>query len=421
MCPYNTYLEPDCRRSENIVYGGSIYDSKNIMDSYFLRKVDTGYDNVTTADCYKCNYAYFSSNCIDCDFIYDCRNCQNCFGCVNLRNKNYCWFNEQLSKEEYQKRKANLNLGSRLKNNEYKNKFWNFVRDNPLRAVRIHQSDNVTGNDIKRSKNCQNVFQTEDSENVRYASFVVMRIKDSMDIGFSGRAERNYEALNTSSNSSNIKFSYSAKESNDSEFLMNCNNCSNCFGCIGLKNASYCILNKQYEPKEYWSKIDKIKTKMLQDDEYGEFFPMSFAPVAYNSSLANIIYPMTEVEAKKRGLYWQSETDIDTKNLKTIEIKELPDDIKDVTDDICNLAIIGEISRKPFRLIKREIDFYKQNKIPLPTDTPYQRIINRFKILNNFRIFQEVCFACGDQIESSYKTSDGYKPYCEKCFQKEIL
>jgi hypothetical protein len=409
------------RRSENIMYSGSIYDSKNIMDSYFLRKVDTAYDNVSTADCYKCNYAYFSSNCIDCDFIYDCRNCQNCFGCVNLRNKNYCWFNEQLTKEEYQKRKMNLNLGSRSKNDEFKAKFWVFVKNNPLRAVRIYQSENSTGNDIKRSKNCQNVFQTEDSENVRHASFVVMKIKDSMDVGFCGRSERNYEALNTSSNSSNVKFSYSSKESSDSEFLLNCNNCTNCFGCIGLKNVSYCILNKQYKVEEYWKKVDEIKTEMLQDDEYGEFFPMSFAPVAYNSSLANIIYPMSESEVKERGLYWQTEIDVDTKNLKTIEVKDLPDDIKDVTNDICNLAIIGEVSKKPFRLTQREIDFYKQNQIPLPIDTPHQRIINRFKMLNNFRIFQETCFSCGKKIESSYKTSDGYKPYCEQCYNKEIL
>ncbi|MFA5936993.1 MAG: hypothetical protein WC822_03900 [Candidatus Paceibacterota bacterium] len=417
----NCYYVFGGRRSEDIMYSSSIYDSKHILDSYFLRKVDIGYNNISNSDCYKCFNAFFSSNCIDCHFIYDCRNCQNCFGCVNLRNKNYCYFNKQLIKEEYLKKIEEINLGSRLENDRYNNLFWEFIKSNPIRAIRIFQSENVSGNDIKRSKNCKNVFQTEDSENVRYSSFVIFLVKDSMDTGFSGRAERNYEDQNVSANSFNVKFSFSVKESTNSDFLISCSNCHNCFGCIGLKNVSYCIFNKQYEQKEYWEKVDQIKTKMLQGNEYGEFFPMSFSPYAYNSSLANIIYPMTEEEAKNRGLYWQEDIDVDIKNLKTIQAIELPDNIENVTEEICKLVIIGKVSKKPFKITARELEFYKRYKIPLPTDTPYQRIIERFKILNNFKIFREVCDSCGKQIESVYKKSDGYRPYCEQCYQKEIL
>lgn len=408
------------RRSEDILFSSSIYDSKHIVDSYFLRRVDIGYNNISNSDCFKCFYAYFSQNCIECDFVYDCRNCQNCFGCVNLRNKNYCWFNEQLSKDEYKKRREKINLGSLKINKEYQNKFWDFVKENPIRATRVFQSRNVSGNDIKKSINCENVFQIEDSENVRHSSFAIMEAKDSMDIGFSGADERVYESQNTS-NSSDVKFSYAVKTSSSSEFLIYCNNCQNCFGCIGLKNASYCIFNKKYEIEEYWEKLDEIKFRMLQNKEYGEFFPMYFSSYAYNSTLANIIYPMKEMEAKDKGLYWQSDIEVDTKNLKTIFVNELPDDISEITDEICNLAIIGDISKKPFKIIARELEFYKRNKIPLPIDTPYMRIIDRFKVLDNFKIYKEVCFACGKQIESSHKTSDGYKPFCEQCFQKEVL
>lgn len=408
------------RRSENILFSTSIYDSKNIVDSYFLRRVDYAYDNIGTSDSYKCKYTYFSSNCIECDFIYDCRNCQNCFGCVNLRNKNYYIFNEKFTQEEYTKKRNEINLGSRKTKDEYQTKFWDFIKTNPIRAARVFNSQNVFGNDIKNSKNCSDVFQTEDSENVRHSAFVVFKVKDSMDVGFSGRAQGNYEAQNVSANSSNVKFSFAVKESTNCEFMINCQNCSECFGCIGLKNASYSILNKKYNPKEYYEILDNIKIKMLLHEEYGEFFPMSFAPYAYNSSMANIIYPMTEEETKKRGLFWQPNIDVDIKNLKSIETQELPDNISDVDYKICDSAIVGEKSGKPFRLIKREIDYYKQNKIALPTDTPYQRMIDRFKILNNFKIFKETCDSCNKQIESAYKKSDGYKPYCESCYQQEI-
>jgi len=148
---------------------------------------------------------------------------------------------------------------------------------------------------------------------------------------------------------------------------------------------------------------------------------MSFAPYAYNSSMANIIYPMTEEEAKGRGLFWQPDTDVDTKNLKSIEARELPDNISDADYEICDLAIIGEKSGKPFKIIKREIDYYKQNGIALPSDTPHQRMLDRFKILNNFKVFKETCDLCNKQIESAYKKSDGFKPYCEECYKNNIL
>lgn len=410
------------RRSEDVMYSSSIYDSRHIVSSYFTRKDDLAFENIITDGCYKNLYAYFSSSCVECDFIIDCRNCQNCFGCVNLRNKSYCWFNEQLSREEYLKKREEIDLGSQKVNREYQTKFWNFVKTNPIRATRILKSENCIGNDIKESKNLYNVCQADNCENVRHSAFAVMSLKDSMDVNHTGgNSEKLYYCQNAGTKSSNIKFSFSVKESLDCEYMFFCNNCQNCFGCAGLKNASFCIFNKKYEPKEYWKLVDKIKIKMLEEGIYGEFFPMSFSPIAYNSSFSQIIYPMTEDEAKNRGLFWQPDIDVDITNLKTIKASDMPDNISEATEKICDLVIIGEKSGKPFRLIKREIDFYKQNKIPLPVDTPYQRMLERFKILNNFKIVSENCDKCNKQIESAYKKADGFRPYCEDCFRAEII
>ena len=181
------------------------------------------------------------------------------------------------------------------------------------------------------------------------------------------------------------------------------------------------IFNKKYTPEEYFKKVDEIKVSMLLDGSYGEYFSMTFSPCAYNGTMASFIYPLTESEAKERGIFWQIETNVDTRDLKSIDVSELPDNISDVTDELCNLAIIGAVSKKPFKLNQREIKFYKQNNIALPSDTPYSRIIDRYKILNNFQVFEEMCDACGRQIESAYKKLDGFKPYCEDCYRKEIL
>jgi len=416
----NCYYVFGAWNSENVLYSTSIFvDCRNIVDSYYLRTSDTVYENVTSGNCFKCTYVNFSTDCIESDFLYDCRNCQNCFGCVNLRNKKYCWFNEQLTKEEYQKRRAEVDLGSRKIAAEYKKKFWDFIKQNPIRSSRIFHSDNVTGNDIKEAKNCYEAYQVEHSEHNRY---VLMSnfLKDSMDVSFAGYAERLYDTQNVGMHSANVKFSFACKEVTDSEYAMSCNNCSNLFGCIGLKNTSYAIFNTVYEPTEYFEKLDAIKTEMLKRDEYGEFFPMVYAPYPYNSSFAQIIYPMGKEEVLSRGLFWQDDIETDTKNIKTISANELPDSITEVTDEICKTAVIGERSQKPFRFVPQEIEFYKNNRIALPSETPYQRIMDRFSIMNNLRVEQDACVRCGKEVYSGYSSKNGYKPYCAECFRAEF-
>jgi|JI8StandDraft_1071087.scaffolds.fasta_scaffold17811_2 hypothetical protein len=409
------------RRNEDIMYGSSIYDSLHVVDAYYIRYIDVGYEHVGTHQCSKCFFSYFSSNCIECEFIFDCRNCQNCFGCTNLRNKNYCWFNEQLTKEEYQRRRAEVDLGSQKVKQEFQKKFWDFVRSQPVRATRQLQSEDVSGTDIRSSKNCHHVSQVESSENIKHCHFAIAGMVNSMDMGFGGKAENIYDCQNTGTSSMNVRFSFAVKEAIDSDYLLSCSNCINCFGCIGLKNASYMIFNKQYSEEEYWTKLDEVKSAMLARGEYGEFFPMHFSCYAYNSSLAQFLFPLSKEDAAKWGVYFQDETDVDMSALTSIHSSELPDNIQDFTADMCKLAIVGESSGKPFRVTERELEFYKRYNIALPLDTPYERIARRFTILNNFRLVPDHCVSCGVAIESGFPSTDGWRPYCETCYQKEIL
>lgn len=403
--------------SEDIQYGASIFDTKNTMDSYHTRHVTGGYEDVMLMDSYKVRFGYFSSDCVDCDFIFDCRNCSNCFGCVNLRNKQYCWFNEQLTKEEYLKRKKELDLGSRKVLEECQKTFWQFVKDNPIRAIRTNSVKDVSGNDIDESKNCHGCFQVEKSENVSFGQ-MLSGIKDSMDVYFGGKAEKLYETQNVGVNSSDVKFSYAVKDSRDLEYSMSCNNCSNCFGCVGLKNISYAIFNKVYEPEEYFACLDEIKTEMLARGEYGEFFPMSLAPYPYNSSFANVTHPIDSEEAHRRGLYWQDDTDPDTSGLAFAET--VPDNIRDVSDDIIKKALTSSVSGQPFRITSRELSFYRTHGLPLPVETPKERIVRRFGYMSDFKIYKESCAKCGAQIDSAYRAEDGYIPYCQACFQNDF-
>ena len=87
--------------NENCSYGTAIWTSKDSMDVYNLRSSELCFECI---DCFGCNRLMYSRECNACSssaFLLNCKNCTDCFGCVNLRNKNYCYFNEQLTKEEY--------------------------------------------------------------------------------------------------------------------------------------------------------------------------------------------------------------------------------------------------------------------------------------------------------------------------------
>ena len=85
---------------------------------------------------------------------------------------------------------------------------------------------------------------------------------------------------------------------------------------------------------------------------------------------------------------------------------------------ILNYAIVCEISKRPFRLIKQEIDFYIKHDLPLPTKHPDIRHKERF--LKNDPIIMNLvcCDECGTEMLSVHKKWLWKKILCEKCYYK---
>ena len=111
------------------------------------------YESIDSLKCYDCAFIQNCRNCSNCWFCYDCIGSKDCFGSVNLRSKQHCWFNEQLTKEEYQKRLTDFQSGSYSSLEEMKRKFVEF------RKSQIHKSsyntnvENVIGDRVTNSKN----------------------------------------------------------------------------------------------------------------------------------------------------------------------------------------------------------------------------------------------------------------------------
>ncbi|OGF51404.1 hypothetical protein A3I27_00195 [Candidatus Giovannonibacteria bacterium RIFCSPLOWO2_02_FULL_43_11b] len=411
-------------RSENILYGNWPIFARDSIDVLIAFQSELCYEIVSSFGNYNCNFIYFSDNCLDSLFLYDCKNCTHCFGGVNLRNKQYYFFNEPYTKEEYEKKMSEINLGSRKEFLCWYKKYFDFLNDKIKRATRNEKTVNSIGTFLRNSKNCFMCFWAE-GENLRYVDYATA-LKDSMDTSIAGgNMQTQNELLYQSSYSGtyNIKCSSLVRSSHDVEYSMNCINLENCFGCVGLRNKKYCIFNKQYMEEEYWKTLDEIKSKMLADGEYGEFFPISMSPYPYNASLAQFEFPLTKEGVEKIGGYWAESVvsleGIDPKNI--LKGDQIPDDIKNVGDDILDKVFICEVTGKPFRIIKQELEFYRRKNLPLPTKHPYQRIMERWAMKEPFKLWKYPCSNCGQEMHTSYNPAKKLKVYCESCYLKEVI
>ncbi len=106
----------DCK---NVKYGFNTFESENckyIMGEKAKNVMDSrggGYEW-----CYECNHTGLGANHImfasgviggyNMTYCETCHGCHDCFGCVGLRKKEYCIFNKQYTKEEYEKKVAEI-------------------------------------------------------------------------------------------------------------------------------------------------------------------------------------------------------------------------------------------------------------------------------------------------------------------------
>ena len=280
---------------ENVHYSHWIGTSKDCLDLLNCSDYENSYELIDCGECYNCKFCQNCDRCIDSAFLYECRNCLSCFGCSNLKHKSYCFFNEQLTKEEYNKRVREINLGNREVFYKYCQRFKEIVKKSIRRNLRNDKKNiNSFGDNIWEAKDCYQVFRgVWNIENLRYCVDVV-NSKDSMELWIVGpRASLCYELIEVY-DCSNVKFSYFIRDGLELEYCLECHNCQYCFGCIGLRNKKYHIFNKPYLEKDYWQKLDKIKTKMLKHGEYGEFFPLSIALHPYNNTYASIEFPLSK-------------------------------------------------------------------------------------------------------------------------------
>lgn len=415
----NVYYSSSVWNSEDILFSQNLFKSKSCTDCYRVNTCDTCYNCAFLNDSFKIQYGYYSSNCLESMFIYDCHNSSHCFGCVNIRNGSYYFFNQKLSKEEYEAKLSQINLSNIHVVRQYEKLFWDLVRKESHRGVHIEHSTDVTGTMIFDSNNIFKSGMIEHCQDVWYSNTIV-RSKQIMDVNGCGKSEGLYYSIASGGGSANLKFCYATKSSRDSEYLMNCTNCVNCFGCVGLKNKSFYILNMPYSEQDYFSKVDLVKQEMLRGGSYGEFFDLSLSPFPYNATIAPQEYPLSDQEIISRGGFIVAPTLPNTVGQEIIQAILLPDEIRHVDDSILQKVIIGE-DDVPFRITQTELTYYRMCNIPLPRNSPYSRLSERYKKFGHFVVHDINCTSCGKITPSSFNEREYSRILCRECYLREVV
>ncbi|KKU78897.1 MAG: hypothetical protein UY05_C0045G0002 [Candidatus Peregrinibacteria bacterium GW2011_GWA2_47_7] len=412
----NCFMGIDLGGCEDVYYSNWLIKSKNCIDCSYTYSSELCYQCLYCENCFNADFCQECENCTDSMFCYDCKNCRNCFGCVGLRNKEFHIFNKPVGKTEYTGFLEQYRY-SLIQQEKAWRLFEEFRLTQPHRSAVMIDSENCSGDYIYHSKNAKNCFDAVRLWDCRYC-YNSLDIKDGYDCYQPGlvQSELVYE-VHGGNTLFNTKFILtSSRGLTDCEYCDQCFYSQDLFGCIGIKRNRFCIFNKVYPEDEYHDLKNRIIEHMKKTGEYGEFFPFFCSPFGYNESKAQEYFPITREEAGAKNIPWSDYR----APLPTDEITEPSDDIRAVDDKIIEKIIVCAVSQKPFRLIKQELDFYRQKRLPIPKKSPQVRYEERMLRRRPRKLFKRICSKCELPIQTTYSPEQREIVFCEKCYLQSV-
>ncbi len=385
----NCYLCHSGEYCEDLRY---CYGCDHLKDSHscvFAFSSELCFDSINVKNCFNGKYLLNCKNVHDSSFLYDCRDCHDCLFCFNLRNKQYCFANQQLTKEEFEKKKAEWDFTS-IDVYEHAKKYFEKMMTETAwhRAVEIDRCENTTGCYVRDSKDCENCYMLSKHENCANVSFSGPDAKTTLDALGTVGTELSYMcSLPVYSYFSRLSFSVDHCRYVD--YCAYLQNCQYCFGCCGLFGRKYCILNKQYSKEEYEELVPRIvehmkggsikgteNTATLRSAEWGTFFPEFFPPNPYEESYSGYHFPRPS---------------------------------------------INPLLDRPFEIQKGDIEFAKKIKGPLPNSYYIKRIQDNFKWMPFAGELRKThCAHCKSPTETNWPENFDARILCEDCYLKLV-
>ncbi len=369
---------------ENVLYSSIV--SNNAVNVYNSIVVRPSSENVyfwklisQSHNIFYSNYIHNSSNIWFSDNLLWCH---DCLFCSDLENARYCIKNEQYTQEEFVMKKAQLlkqkdrfeewysELDNVWVNRNSKHVSWSAIAfsedvENGYIVSRQKWGRNVVCSDwTPLSENKYDVFDTAKVDHV-YGWMWVWQWSEHM-----------YCWANAT-HCFNVYYSY---------FM---DSCSYCLWCVWLKNATYCIFNKQYTKDEWHKKVDEIFWKMEDDWVLWDFFPGGINPFYFNDTVAYLIDSSFTKEEVETAWYLRRDEPIQVdipKWVQTIHIDDLWQfelrkwDTWYISENVLKYVVVDDIWNA-YRIIPLELEFLVKHWLPLPRQHWLDRMKWHFKSL----------------------------------------
>ena len=371
--------------SENIIYSTICYiNCRNILNS--VRVTDNSenvyYSKIVT-NSYNIFYSRYIDNSSDIRFSSNLIWCKHCIWCDNLINQSYCINNKSMGKEIYEQEKYKI-----LNQKDNFNIFFASVNNKALN----YESDNSSGVGILYSSNIKDWFYVKRATEWRNLIFIdwINHANNYYDVFEAWvNSDDFYAVSNAGTNSNHLYCCTQIESSSNLYYSYHMEFCSFCLGCIGLKNKSYCILNKQYSKEERYEKVDEIFSQMEKDGTLGQFFPATMNPFYFNDTAAYLIDPtFTKEEVTAKGYLWRDEAiKVDIPEwMEIVKTSELGN--YEWFDTEGNWTIKADILKKViqdeegnvYRIIPMEYKFLVKHGLPLPRKHWLERMKENFRI-----------------------------------------
>ena len=359
----NCYLSYSGLRCEDCYYCFRVVGLKDCQYSIF------SYDSElcsTILNCHTCYSLLVSINCRNCRdsaFLFDCRNCEHCLFCWNLRGKKYCIGNEQLSREEYFKRRAEYDFSSRAAFQNAVVQFRSILMTRAYwKALDHEQAVDSSGGYLNNTSNVENCFYVSDGQDCCHC-VRGHKVKDTIDTVMGFCSELLVHSV-LALESYDVRYCDNVVRSKYLEYCANCNNCENCFACCGLVDKQFCLLNRQLSKEEYHRAVSEIQTHLRATGEYGNFFPGYFAAGPYEDSLASLYFPLSLAEQIE--LNFRVNKNPQRRPQRAKDASLVPDSARLADASILNDVFWDEIASRPFQIKQFDLEFAIKNGMPLP-------------------------------------------------------
>ncbi|MDD5056177.1 MAG: hypothetical protein PHZ00_08005 [Candidatus Peribacteraceae bacterium] len=395
-------------RVKNCMYGAFSFDSEWCLDLTYSH------------NCFRVLYSFNCWQCSDSAFLYDCRNCQHCFLCSNLRNKQYCIKNKQYNREEYESMMKEWDLCSNRQYMGAKQEWESMMHERAWhRSLFIDRSEQSTGNFIDHSKNARNCYfvnDVEDSMNILRTS----ETKDTLDcVSPAVNVQLAYYSCTVQDNSYDCKFCYNVIQCKFTEYCAHCFQCQHCFACCGVVGKKYCIFNKQYTSEEYEKKKAEFIASMKATDEYGKFFPNSFAANPYDESLSGFYWPLDSETAIRFGFRLSNRRQ--QKPEGALDPSLIPDSSEAVDPTLSTSVFWDEEAGHSFRIDPADIKFCTELGAPLPRSYYSRRMQDNFRLIPfDGSLRPSSCGKCQRETMTSWSVEYDGRVLCEECYLKEV-